>query len=291
MGFMLLSSLFWAAMELAGAFVPHGHKAMQIVWVRYGTHLIFMLAAFGPRYRTGLARTRALKLQIFRPVFMIGMPLCFLISLRFMPFQNVWAIFWVMPLMIMVLAAVLLREKITAMQWLAIGVGSAGAIAMYQPQLEFLNWTIIFPLGMAFCFSAYLILTRVLHEENTVTSLFYTALVVFLPWSLGLFYFWQPLGLVALLVMAIIGILGFWSLYFMDKACEHAPVSTFTPILFTQPIFTVLLSYVLFQSVPSTMAILGTLLLVAITVAVMVHEYLQQKRSADRTQLEEIAVK
>lgn len=65
-GFILQSALFWAAMELTGRFVPHNFKALQVVGVRYGSHLIFMLAAFGPRYRAELIRPHALKLQLFR---------------------------------------------------------------------------------------------------------------------------------------------------------------------------------------------------------------------------------
>ena len=290
-GFVLLAALFWAIMELTPNFVPQGFNALQVVWVRYGTHLIFMLAVFGPRYRMNLVRTHALKLQLFRPVFMIGMPLCFLISLKFMPFANVWSMFWIAPFMTIALAAILLKERVNALQWLATLVAIFGAIAIYHPQPGFLHWTIIFPLGMAFCFSAYLILTRALHEEQRVTNLFYTALVVFLPWSGGLPHFWRSLNLTTFCAMAAIGILGFWSLYFLDKAYERALVSTVTPFLFAEPIFIVIFSYFLFGSMPSALAILGSILLLIIILSLMSLEFFREKRGEHPSLSEELAAK
>jgi len=279
-GFVILSTLFWAIMELMGRVVPHSFKALQVVWVRYDTHLIFLLAVFGPRYRMNLVRTQMLKLQLFRPIFMIGMPLCFLIGLKFMPFANVWSVFWVTPFMTLVFAAVLLKEQINIIQWLTMVIAIFGAIAIYHPQLGFFHWTIIFPLGMAFCFSGYLILTRALREERRVTNLFYTALVVVVPWSIGLPYFWQHLNRTAFYAMAAIGILGFWSLYFLDKAYECALVSTVTPFLFAEPIFIVVFSYFLFGSVPSTLAVLGSVILVVIILCLILYELSKEKYGA-----------
>ena len=186
-GFILLSTLLWAALELIGGVIPDNNKALLVVWVRYGSHLAFMLVVFGPRYRTDLVRTRALKLQLFRPVFMIGMPLFFLLGLRFMPVTNVWSAFWIAPFMTTILASILFKEQVSMWQWLTTLIGLLGAIAIYQPKAGFLSWALIFPLGMAFCFSCYLVLTRALRTERTVTNVFYTGLIVFLPWSLGFF--------------------------------------------------------------------------------------------------------
>ena len=274
---MLLSAFLWAALELTGEVIPANYKALLVVWVRYGTHLAFMLVVFGPRHRIELVRTRALKLQLFRPVFMIGMPLFFLAGLKFMPVSNVWSAFWMAPFMTMILAVILFNEEIRMWQWLATLIGLFGAISIYQPKAGFFNWTLIFPLGMAFCFSGYLVLTRALRKECTLTNLFYTALIVFLPWSLGFFYYWRPLNLTALSAMTAIGILGFWSLYFLDKAVERAPVSVVTPFLFGEPVFMLLLGYCLFGNSPSTLAILGGGFLVIIIGSLILYELLDER--------------
>lgn len=276
-GFMLLSAFLWAALELTGEVIPANYKALLVVWVRYGTHLLFMLVVFGPRHRTGLVRTRALKLQLFRPVFMIGMPLFFIVSVKFMPVANIWSAFWAAPFMTMIFAAILFSEQVRMWQWLTTLIGLFGVIAIYQPKAGFFNWALIFPLGMAFCFSGYLVLTRALRKECTLTNLFYTALMVFLPWSLGFFYYWRPLNLTAFSAMTAIGILGFWSLYFLDKALERAPVSVVTPFLYGEPVFMLLLAYFLFGTSPSTVGVLGGILLFAVIAGLILFELSAEK--------------
>ena len=262
---LCLSCFFWTALELTAVFIPEGYNAFQTVWVRYGFHLLFMLIVFGPSQRTNLIRTRSLPLQLFRPVLMIGMPLFFLLGAHFLPQKNVWTIFWTVPLMVLVLAMFLLKERIALPYWLATIVGFVGVAAIFQPSLHLLlDWTVILPLAMAFCFSLYLILTRILQAESTVTNLFYTGLVVIVPWSIGLPFFWKTMNITALIAMSVIGFLGFWTLYFLDKAVERAPASVLAPFLYSQPVFSVFLSSFLFRQSPGLLRLTGSICLIGI---------------------------
>ena len=263
--YLCLSCFFWAAVELTGFFVPRGYSALQTVWARYVFHIFFILIVFVPSQRTNLIRTHSLKVQLFRPVLMIGMPLFFLLGIRFLTQEAVWAVFWIAPLMVLVLAAILLKERIGLPYWLATIGGFVGVLAIFQPRLvRLFNWTLILPLGMAFCFSLYLVLTRFLHAENTVTNLFYTGLVVSLAYSFGLPYFWKTMNITALLTMSMIGFLGFWVLYFLDKALERTPTSVLAPFLYTQPIFALFLNSFFFRQFPGFMRLAGSLALIGI---------------------------
>ena len=288
--YMCLSCFFWAAIELTGFFIPEGYNALQTVWVRYGFHLVFMLIVFGPSQGINLVRTQVLKLQLFRPLLMIGMPVFFLLGISFMPHQNVWAIFWTAPIMVLVLATLILKERVTSSYWLLTTVGILGVLAIYQPRLQLLtNWTIIFPLAMAFCFSFYVILTRALRAESTVTNLFYTALIVFLPWSIGLPYFWQSMNIMALITMCLIGFLGFWALYFLDKAYELTPVSVLAPLLYSQPTFSVLLSFLLFRQPPGFFRLAGSAGLISMGTLVIFMEKLRVRVNSNNDSIDGVS--
>ena len=206
--FISLSAFFWAALELLAHSMPSGYGAFQIVWMRYATHLLFIVVAFGPHYRADLVRTNQFRLQCFRPTLMIAMPLCFLFGIKFMSLENIWSVFWIAPLMSMLMALFLLGEHISAPSWISAIFGLVGVLCILCPDKGLLTWSMLFPLGMAFCYSLYVIMTRLLRTERTVTNLFFTAIVVLLPWSLGLPLFWRQLNLRAAGVMAAIGLLG-----------------------------------------------------------------------------------
>ena len=83
--------------------------------------------------------------------------------------------------MSMLMALFLLGEHISVPCWVSAVIGLLGVFCILGPDKSLLSWSIIFPFGMAFCYSLYVIMTRLLRTERTVTNLFYTAIVVFLP--------------------------------------------------------------------------------------------------------------
>jgi drug/metabolite transporter (DMT)-like permease len=231
--------------------------------MRYATHLLFMMAVWGPRYKTNLVRTPRWGLQLLRALLMLGMPFFFITAIHRMPLDDVLAVFWVAPLMIMGLALLLLGEAARPSQWLVAIACFIGVLMTLQPGSEIWGLRIILPLGMAACYSLYLVMTRMLRHENTLTSLFYTAGGVLVPLSLGLPLFWQDLSLRAGLVMACIGLLGLLALYALDKALEIAPASAMAPLAYMQQIWSILLTTVLLGYLPHAFIILGMIIVIS----------------------------
>ena len=105
---MSVAMAFWTAMETMGSLIPPRYSPYQTVWTRYGTHLLFMLLVLGPKQKVRFVKTQRLGLQILRSLLMIGMPFCFIMAVSRMRPDLVWAIFWVSPMLALVLAALLL---------------------------------------------------------------------------------------------------------------------------------------------------------------------------------------
>ncbi len=277
--YMILASFFFAAVEITSRFIESTDNSFQTVWIRYLTHLIFMLLVFGPHERLGLIRTKKLKLQLTRPLTMIGMPLFFIGGILLMPAHDVWAIFWLSPLMVLGLAAWLLKEKIGWQRWIG---GTVCVIAVWlvmRPDRTVLNWVVVLPLGMAFCYSLYRVMTRMLSDENSLADLFYSALVVFVPLSLALPYFWEPVTLAGLIPRVFIGFLGYATLYCLDKAYEIAPAAVMAPFSFSQVPFLLFLALIFFHEIPGKRALLGCAILIVTGVFLFVYEMRLAKRA------------
>lgn len=263
LGLLLLSSVLWASVEVLGEFLPPDTSPYQTVWMRYFTHLLFMMAVFGPRFRTRLVRTSRLKLQLFRSLLMLGMPFFYIQALLSaqMTLKNVNAIFWVAPLLVIGLAVLILREPVGPNRWWATLIAFVGALILLRPDRGILTLNALLPLGMAFCFSLYRVLTRELRTENSITNLFYTAFGVFVPLTLLIPLFWQPLTLEKLLPMVTIGLVGFAALFFVDKAYEAAPASVLAPFIYSELICYVVLRLFLGHHLPLGSSLLGAAIL------------------------------
>lgn len=145
--YMLLAMALWAAIEMiAGGFTQH-FTSFQIVWMRYSVHLLFMLIFFGPRVKLRLVRTQRLGLQFVRGLLMMGMHLCFIFAVRYIPVNTTMAGFWISPFLLIGLSA-LLGEKSNWVQWGITLLGFAAVLVILRPLNGLLSPASLLSLGM-----------------------------------------------------------------------------------------------------------------------------------------------
>ena len=236
-----LASFIWAFMEIIVQQIPGRYSIYQIVWVRYGIHLLFMLVVFGRAQGKALLSTTRLGLQVLRAFMMLIMPISFIIATNYMSVSNIVSIFWLVPLMIVGFSRMLLGEKASWISWVIAIAGWVVVLALMSPDRNLSGAGVLLALAAAVSFSLYVVMTKMLQEESILTNLFYTALGVFVPLSLGVASFWQPLTLRAVFMMSGLGLLGFLLLWTLDKALDVASPSALAPFLFIQTFFMIVL--------------------------------------------------
>lgn len=265
-----LAATLWAVVEALGASLSDDHSAFQVVWTRYAVHLLVLLVIAGPRRAAALPVTPRLRLQVARGLLMVLMPACFLLGLALGDMEDVLAIFWITPLMTMALAVWLLHEHVEMWVWPAVLIGWGGAAMVDRPEGLPIGPATIPALGMAFCLSLYLVLTVRLRDDPVRTSLFYTAACVLLPLTLAIPFAWHTPTLRTLALMIVIGVLGLGLLYAMERALDEAPVSAIAPLWYVQPVAILFLTILTGEAVPGRSALLGTALIVLLSMALLV---------------------
>lgn len=267
---MLLLTAFtlaWALVEdVFGARLQGHYHLMQVVWCRYAAHLVLMLALCG--WRTPpMWRTQRLGFHLGRSLCMLVMPLSFALALTMGDGAGtVWAVFWVSPLVVLMLARLLLGERVPAWLWGVAAVGEVVAVLMLEPSLPRTLGGLALPLLMALSFSLYVVMTRSLRQEPVQVNLFYTALGVFLPLSVLMPFVWVTPGWHDALILSAIGVFGCGALWALDRACESAPVSRSAPTLHVHLLFIAVLDWAVAGEGLSARSMLGMTLIVAMLV-------------------------
>jgi drug/metabolite transporter (DMT)-like permease len=256
---------FWAALELAGQHLPPGYSAQQVVWTRYAAHLLLLL--WMPGRRVAVWRTQRLGSQVACSLCMLGMPIGFVGGARFLSTQNVWAIFWVSPLLTLVLGALVLGEEARARTWAASALALVGAVLVYAERPVVFWPALLWPLGMAFSFSLYVVLVRSLRHESTESKLFYSAMGVFLALTPGMPSRFVTPDLLAAAGMVAIGLLGLGCLYLIDRGLEGGSVPLLAPMTFAAVPWSLGFEALL-GGLPGRRALLGA---VVVTVALATH--------------------
>jgi len=259
--FMLAAMFLWVVLEAINATL-HGYAALQIVWTRYGTHLLLMVMAFGPRHGFDLVKTGRRPLQIVRGLLMLAMPSSYVLAARTMHGSDLLSIFWLAPLITLALGHTLLGERAPWRWWLTTLLAYLGTLPIFSPGSGVLAPGSLFAIGMAASMSLYLVLTRSLSRtEALLTNLFYTAAAVFCPLSVALPAFWRPPTLGDGTKMIVIGLLGFAALWLLEKALGKSPASELAPIIYTQPLWTLAARSLGLGRWPSVSAITGGIVL------------------------------
>lgn len=228
--------LLWAAIEFLGPFASLPGE--EVVWIRYAAHLSVLVLLCGWRYRGALIRTAHPYIQCFRSLLMFGMPLFFLAALRRMAEGAAMSVFWIAP---MLLLACDRDARSRPVNWILILAAFAGAVLLLSPQRLSDVRFLIFPIGMALCFAAYIAITRSLRTELEATNLFYTAFWVFLAMTFEMPRVWRTPSHEGLIVGVLIGIGGLAGLYAVDFAVSKNPARSIGSAFSLQPVFASLL--------------------------------------------------
>lgn len=261
---MLLATCCFGCLDTLSKFLVQHYPASALVWLRYVLQTIVMAAIFLPRMGLRLVRTSSPGLQILRGLMLVVSSVVFVLALRHMPIAEVASIVFLAPIIVALAGGPLLGERVGARTWLALAGGFTGVLLIIRPGGSAFTWWAFLPLGCAFMFATYQILTRRLAgHDDPITTLFYPGLIAVLvippvfPGSItGL-----PSVPLHLAMLVAIGILGAVGHFLLIRAHHHAPATLLSPFGYAQLLVILILGFVVFGELPDGFALAGILLI------------------------------
>ena len=114
-----------------------------------------------------------LLLNLLRGALMSLAVMLFFATLRYMPVADALAVFFTEPFILTILSVIILKEKVGWRRRVAVVIGFAGAMLIVQPSYAVFGPVSLMPIGTAFLFATYLILTRQMaSKDNALTMQF-----------------------------------------------------------------------------------------------------------------------
>jgi drug/metabolite transporter (DMT)-like permease len=261
MSWMIALVALWGMVEVLAGVLHRPYSAYQVVWTRYGVHLLFMLALWGWREPSRLWRTSRPGLQWARSMLMLVMPAAVITAIgRGVDLLTIWTVFWVAPLLLLAFAAICLGEWAPPAVWIASAVAIAGTTLLIGPGVPRSFWSLALPLVSAASFSLYVVMTRMLRHESIRANLFYTALGVFVALTPIVPKVWMTPSPRDFVVLCAIGILGFCVLYALDRMASSAALPASSPMTSLQVAFAIGADSILLHRVPGARAWVGACL-------------------------------
>ncbi|MFA5665023.1 DMT family transporter [Castellaniella sp.] len=259
---MCVASMMFSIMDAGTKYLSTEYPPAQVVWVRYLAQALAIWVIFWPRMRISLFRTQHIVIQIVRGLILCTSSMLVIHGLARLPLAETTAFVFLAPVFITVLSGLLLKEKATRADWIAIGCGFAGVLIIARPGGGLLTWAILLPLGAAVCNAGYQLVTRIVRStELPATSNLYTGLVgaaVLMPVGLAE---WEPMAWGDLLLLVAVGLLAATAHLAITHALVRSSAATLGPYSYAQILTATLMGWLVFSSVPDAISWLGILVI------------------------------
>ena len=258
---------------LAKLLGQQGVPILIVVWAR---------ALFGGLMTLPFA-LRAEGAHAFRPVrplhhlaraaLLYGATFLFFNALKHLPIADALAIFFVNPLVIVVLSALVLREKVGPRRWAAVAVGFVGTLIIIRPGLVEVNPGTFYALGSGVALGSYLVMTRhIAGAANAMVLTFQTSTIGAALMTLALPLLWQMPDPAQWLMLVGLGVVATLGHVLITMAYEHGEASLLAPLAFTEIIMATVFGWWFFNDLPDRWTVLGVAILIGSAIYISIRE-------------------
>jgi drug/metabolite transporter (DMT)-like permease len=263
--FICLAGLLFPVMSGFAKILGAEYSSLQVSWARAFGHILFMLAAFLPRYGPGMLRTRRPGLQLARSATLFTSNLCFFYAVTFIPLAQAASISLTAPLIVAILAWPMLGERTTPGRVAALVVGFLGVLIVIRPGMAVFHWASVFVLASATSYGIYQILTRrIAGTDPPETSAIYSSAVGAFGMLLVIPFIWKtPATLFDLALFCGTGVLGALGHYCVARAMTYAPANIVSPFQYFQLLGSVAVGWLFFADLPDAATWLGAGIIIA----------------------------
>lgn len=283
-GLVIAAALIFAVLDTnAKWLLVNGYPSMQVVFVRYATQLVVMLAWLLPAYGRRAFKTQSIKLEVFRALALLGTTAFNFMAMKYLPLTITGSLLFAAPIVVSVLSIPLLGEKVGWRRWLAILAGFVGVVVIIQPGGTEFHPAIFLSIAMAISYALFNISNRMLAGvDSTQVQQLYVALIP--TFGLIPFALWDwvwPTGILDWTLLLSIGLGGLVGHTLLTIAYRFADASILSPFIYPQVIFMSLTSWLIFAQPPGVSIYIGTPIVIGSGIYIWWRE---RKLAAERRQ-------
>jgi len=262
---MLAAVATFALMDACLKILTPHYPPMQVAALRgicsWPLIVVWAIVDGGPRQ---LLRVRW-PLHLLRGVLSVIMLSTFAFALRTLPLAETYSLFFVAPLMITALAALVLRERVDWRGWAAIVFGFGGTLIVLRPTgagMFTLAGLAVLVSATGYAVSA--IAVRILGRSDSTQAMVFWMLTMTSVFALALGWReWTPIRDEHWRVLAGLGVFGAIGQWAITDAFRRADASRIAPLEYTALVWGIALDYTLWNTLPDAVTLSGAAVIIA----------------------------
>jgi drug/metabolite transporter (DMT)-like permease len=240
------------------------YPTLQVACLRGASSLPFVVLPYLLTGKLHLLRPVRFGLHILRAALAIVMLWGFLWALARASMADTYAVFMSAPLLVVLAASVMLREKVDRQLWFAILAGLAGVLVMLKPSVAgIVSLAGLATLLSALAYAVVVVLVRILSRTDTTASMVFWYLLML---SIGAGALaapgWVPLHADHWPWIVALGLTGWAGQHLITEAFRLAPASLVAPYEYTAMVWAVGIDWVVWQVLPGLRMLVGAAIVI-----------------------------
>ena len=182
---------------------------------------------------------------------------------RHLQLAEMTTLYYVAPIITLILAVIFLREQLTLARVGAAAIGFFGVVVAADPSGVHLGLPAIFALAAAFCWAVAMILMRTISKSESSLVLVFSLnafyAIVLTPFAIVL---WRPLDPLAGLAIATTGIAAGIAQYLLIEAARRIPAAVLGTVEYSALVWSFVLGFLLWHEIPAPHVYVGAAMVV-----------------------------
>jgi drug/metabolite transporter (DMT)-like permease len=186
----------------------------------------------------------------------------FYAAVAFMPLADAMTYWLAGPIYVVVIAAVFLGEKVSALRWALVGAGFIGVVLALWPSAETLTLPALIAIVGSICFAIMTVMARSLRGTPDVTLVTWQTVGALIGGIALLPMGWVTPTPFDFALLSLLGVVALSAHMCITRAMKLAPASVLTPYTYTLIVWAVILGWLVFGDVPSWNVFAGAAIIV-----------------------------
>jgi drug/metabolite transporter (DMT)-like permease len=241
-----------------------GHlPTVEVVWARFLFYVVAIAPVALAKYGSGAFRPTRPGLQVLRGLLFASSAYAFFLAIARLPLADTMAVFFIYPLIILIVSAALLGERTGALRWAMVALGFGGALLVIRPSLDGISIGNVFALLSGVGYALGMMVTRRLasHDPGLVTGVM-SALVGVVLYSFAMPFVWQAPSGIDWLWMALMGGVAAFGHFLLITAHRMATAAQLAPYGYAEIVSAIFFGYIAFGNLPAPIVWLGIAVIV-----------------------------
>ena len=283
-GLMLLGIALYACSDACIKYLIGSYTLHQTTFLRALSRLIplLILLFFQKDFSQVFKSDKKIR-HAMRLIINLAYTYAFMLSFSLTSLTNVYTISYTSSFFMVLLGALLLKEKVSKEKWIAVFLGMIGICIALQPNINLFQtggWIVLVGTWLGALNKIYM--RRLAKTEHTLAITLYPNILMLFVSAPFLFSKWTPVPWEDISLFALVGVLTATGQYAVAQALRYAKASSLAPIDYSSFLWVILLDFSLFGIIPHLYTLIGIFIIFASNIYII---YCTRKEENNKKEL------